>query len=409
MAKKYYSKLFKNKILILFALWCLILIFSSFQSQFILLSLESSLFYFRYGILSLSICFFLYKFEHSLVYFNYLINFLLIFLIFDGFLQYITGNDIFGFEKKSNRLSGPFKEEYILGGVIAKLLPIFLVCNLYFNKKIEKNHKIIILSVIFFSGIIILLSGERWSLIFYIIYIFLLIFFLNLEKLKISFNKLLLYFLAVIIFIFSLIFFLPLTNNSKINLKDRFVNFTLYQLDAKDEIYFDENNEELKITNIITGVRIFSLEHQAFYETGIKIFLDNKLFGSGPKTFREICKYKEYQVKVKNNKNLVYNGCQTHPHNYYIQLFAETGLIGALPFVIFYIYIFYLLSKHLFLRIFKNKYLLSNYSIFLLIPIFILFFPILPSTNLFSSWNSFFIYFIFGFLIKDQFSLFKNN
>ena len=50
------------------------------------------------------------------------------------------------------------------------------------------------------------------------------------------------------------------------------------------------------------------------------MFLDNKIFGQGPKSFRYLCNDDRFKINKWS--------CSTHPHNYYIQLLAETGLIG---------------------------------------------------------------------------------
>ena len=46
------------------------------------------------------------------------------------------------------------------------------------------------------------------------------------------------------------------------------------------------------------------------------------IFGHGPKMFRVICKDEKYATGV--------SPCMTHPHNFYLQLLAETGIIGFL-------------------------------------------------------------------------------
>jgi len=38
-----------------------------------------------------------------------------------------------------------------------------------------------------------------------------------------------------------------------------------------------------------------------------------------------------------------------------------------------------------------------------IVPLFIIFLPILSGHNFFGSWNSFFIYFIFGFYLKNMY------
>ena len=58
----------------------------------------------------------------------------------------------------------------------------------------------------------------------------------------------------------------------------------------------------------------------ALIKTAFNMFLDKPILGHGPKMFRVICKNEKYQVGIKP--------CDTHPHNFYIQLLAETGIIG---------------------------------------------------------------------------------
>ena len=59
------------------------------------------------------------------------------------------------------------------------------------------------------------------------------------------------------------------------------------------------------------------------------MFLDNKIFGQGPKSFRYLCNDDRFKINKWS--------CSTHPHNYYIQLLAETGLIGFFTvFLIFF-------------------------------------------------------------------------
>ena len=62
--------------------------------------------------------------------FNYLLQIVILFLCFDTFIQYIFGNDILGNPKSSiGRLSGPYNQEYIIGGVIFKFYLIYFCLN----------------------------------------------------------------------------------------------------------------------------------------------------------------------------------------------------------------------------------------------------------------------------------------
>ena len=61
--------------------------------------------------------------------------------------------------------------------------------------------------------------------------------------------------------------------------------------------------------------------HGAHYLAAINIFLENPITGSGFKTFREICS----DPNILNKISTTVDPCATHPHNLYLQLYAETG------------------------------------------------------------------------------------
>ena len=67
------------------------------------------------------------------------------------------------------------------------------------------------------------------------------------------------------------------------------------------------------------------------------MFLDKPIFGHGPKMFRVICKKNKYATGVRP--------CDTHPHNFYIQLLAETGIIGFSFLFIALVYVIYCALK----------------------------------------------------------------
>ena len=52
------------------------------------------------------------------------------------------------------------------------------------------------------------------------------------------------------------------------------------------------------------------------------MFKDKPFFGHGPRVFRFKCSEPEFSIGMRP--------CNSHPHNFYIQLLAETGLIGLL-------------------------------------------------------------------------------
>ena len=98
-------------------------------------------------------------------------------------------------------------------------------------------------------------------------------------------------------------------------MKERIVTQTINQILNKDR------PETLKLdSDKSRKIMAFSYIHDQHYRTGIKIFQENFLLGSGPKTFRFLCDKNEYKVGP--------NSCSTHPHNTYIQLLSETGFLS---------------------------------------------------------------------------------
>ena len=150
---------FKSKYFKLFMIIYLFLILNSTFSQDIILSLKVSLPYIRYGILSLAIWFVLENNKDQLKYFRYFLLFPIALLIFDGFIQYIFGQNIIGYSTQSSRLSSFFFDEWILGSFIQKFFPLLIIvlfCN-------NETHKYLYLKLcfLFLGYLIVFLSGER--------------------------------------------------------------------------------------------------------------------------------------------------------------------------------------------------------------------------------------------------------
>ena len=135
----------------------------------------------------------------------------------------------------------------------------------------------------------------------------------------------------------------------------------------------------------------FTPIHDSHYRTAYNIFKDNKIFGAGNKMFRKVCGKEGIYINKFS--------CTTHPHNFYLQVLAENGIIGLVFIASIFIMIFLKLFKEIFLRNFKNEKNYDNKSILLLIGIFLNLWPIIPSGNFFNNWLSVLMYFPVGFLI----------
>jgi len=100
--------------------------------------------------------------------------------------------------------------------------------------------------------------------------------------------------------------------------------------------------------------------------------------GHGPKMFRIICKDEAYATGI--------SPCMTHPHNFYIQLLAETGIIGFLFLFSALVHVIYTALRQFKSIILKEKRPISDYQVCLLAGILITVWPLTTNGNFFNNW-----------------------
>lgn len=366
LKKKNFSY-FNNKYFYIFLIFWIYLVLNSLFNNFNLDSLKISFFYFRFGVFVVSISTLMLLDNKILKYFFYSIFFCFIILIVDGFYQYFMGETILGWKNKSiYRLSSLFGDELILGSYLSRLWPIFFGLSILIFKRKDKLFFLLIVMFVL-SEVLIFLSGERTSFFFMnISAIFVIIFSQKLLKLR----------LITVFLSLLLLFLIAFINPSA---KIRMIDQTL------DQINFT-NKESQKLY-------IFSKEHDHLFKTAYKIFLDNKLFGVGVKNFRNFCKYEKYGISQYH--------CSTHPHNTYLQILSEIGIIGFSFLIIVLLFFFKHMLKHTIYK-FKGKNLFSDFEICILSGIIIYIWPLIPTGNFFNNWLSITMYLYFPFLIWAQ-------
>ena len=97
-------------IFFIFSIYCILV--SIFVAKDILLSFESSLFYFRIGIFSCLIWYLLEQDKKILNYFYYALVITFSILIIDGYFQFFVGENILGLPKReNNRISSFFRDK----------------------------------------------------------------------------------------------------------------------------------------------------------------------------------------------------------------------------------------------------------------------------------------------------------
>ena len=279
---------------------------------------------------------------------------------FDILFEYVFGKNILGFESQyPARIASFSGDEMKIGGYYFG----FILLSLFYLKKYRENLFLIFL-VIFF--VISLLIGERSNFMkIFIMYFLFLIFFYNISSLKKLFAITLFFIISI-----SIIIKTP-------GLKSKFYNHIV------DQELFENiqmKNKDIDYMKVISNNR-----HLSHYYVAIEIFKDNKLFGSGFKSFRIESPKKKYQ------KNGVF-GASTHPHQFHFEILSELGLVG-------YILIFSNLIYILFKRFDYNKDLIRTGALLFILSSLI---PILPSGSFFTSYGATIFFINYSFLIQTK-------
>tara|TARA_B100000242_G_scaffold220743_1_gene161749 strand:+ start:121 stop:1440 length:1320 start_codon:yes stop_codon:yes gene_type:complete len=301
-----------------------------------------------------------------------------LFVCFDIIYQFSFGKDIFGYEAIPGfrKLGGPFGDELIAGGYIQRfsIFSFFLIPLFYknFSPKILKFLIPILLIIILIS---LILSGNRMPLLLFILLVSLIVIFNKQTR------KYFISFASILLIIFSLAF----TFNQKV--KNNFNSF-YGQISNMAKILinkdFDNNSSQ------------YFKEFASFYDT----WLLNKYIGGGIKSFRYYC---HVRPNIDKNSKFV---CNMHPHNYYLEILTETGLIGFFIISIIFILILY--------KTFYKKYFDSNSSLTynnISVPFIFLFFveifPLKSTGSFFTTGNATYIFLIMailvGFAYKEKF------
>lgn len=352
-----------------YILFYLTLVFSSLFSDYFDFSFPKSIVFLRFILFGL----FLYSFYiKRITYFNkylYSIVFVLLVIYFDSIIQFFFDTNLFGFQKINNfRISGPFNNELILGSFVLVFASIITLNTTKFN--------LFYFFILFLSLVIILLSGERVALIkFSIFHIIFFIYVIYKKKIYISIK-------ALIFFLVSaLVFTILMLHSNQLERHKQFVN------------KFIPGSPEF----------IFYSGHYSHFVSSILIFNENKFKGSGFRSFRHACKknqgyftkeniYDYQSIPDKGNdriniiKSMNINLCSTNPHNLYLEVISESGILGFSAFILLLIYVF-------------KKLIFFDLRLFLILYLF----PLLSSPSLFHQKNSFMFTFIIVimFLIRD--------
>ena len=349
LIKKNASFFYNDPIKIILILYFSSLILGSFFSLNINVSLYNALTYLRFFIFFLFIHLFENFFKNKMQTPFFLWSFFLAcIIILDAYFQYFNPlkEDIFGFkadEIHGERLTSIFGNELIVGSVLYYLFFTSLFFFIIFIKDKMKMYKfisnIIVIFIIIFYLAAVFLSGDRMPFIMTIGTLFFLFFFLKSFKLN----------LAAALIIFVIFFTFQLKNNNYF--------FDRYNIFIKEVLPVEK-----KIDNTIEKRNFFDSQWGAHFLTGYEIFKNNLYFGIGLKQFKVECSSNAYENIDSNFRS---GRCSSHPHNLYIEMLSETGIVSTLIFVSLIIYFFIRCLKVLYNKKIKSYYNSYEYLMFI--------------------------------------------
>jgi O-antigen ligase len=272
---------------------------------------------------------------------------IIIITFLDIYFEFFFGRNILGnISDYQGRISSFTGKELKIGHY---MLAIFLIPFSYFidkNQNVKINFILLFILALVFSSIVV--TGERSNTIRAIFCFFIIIFLL--KKKYFFFTK------YIILFLSLILLYLAVNNINKIK--------TRYK-------------------EIIEGANkpIFLLKeslHGAHYSAAWKIFKNYPYFGVGNKNFRIEC---QNQIYLDEDYKYTKSRCSTHPHQIYLELLSEQGILGALLIITF---VSFVVTKSIYLYF-------KNYNLIILAPslyVISIFIPLLPSGSFFTSFGA---------------------
>jgi O-antigen ligase len=452
---------FNSKYFLFIFIFWVYLVINSFISSIPLVSLTSSIPYLRFLFFIFFITVF-FNNKSPLNFFFYTLLFVYLILLIDGIYQLSTGYNILGYVlDSSKRVSSFFDKELILGSFVSKTFAILLFLIFFLKIKYKYFFYIFILLVsgilvylsrerssffvFFITTLFSFFLVEKkyiFKIFFSIISLFLILIFIYSKPLerfyyhtKFQFHETgtiflserhkLHYLTAYKIFKEHPIFgagiksFRYLCSIDKYSVANDILLNSKYITTSKKDGYYYYFEKFSVYSNDNTTNDAVLIINKIFFEKYLLNHKNDLLFmnqllkqetNSSQYIFYPINPKLNFHTKYKNFDDIKVgmdifsyyefkDGCNTHPHNFYMQFLSEIGVIGFL----FLIGFFFFILKSLFIRIMtyiKDDKISCDIVIFGFY--FSVFFPLLPSGNFFNNYNSLLLYLPLSCLILCQ-------
>ncbi len=309
------------------------------------------------------------------------------------------------------RLTWPYGDT--VPGVYLAKLGLLITCSLFLINLNSFNFIITLFLIITFTFLI--LTGERTHLIIVLSALLMCCFHSKLNKKQILFIILIITSVATLFYVYKPIKFERIIFKSYLIITypfkaEEIENVRKYNIDDLKSPEKQQNLENL-LENLGHSYKSYKKGNENFtkldyikhisnnissywgaWRGGIQQGIQKPILGIGPSGTRLTCKeLDEKNVNWLPGKNY----CGNHPHNFYVQLFAETGILGLFFGTLMFFNIIYICYKKR-----NHKIFCPMKSISYIIPL-ALFFPIQQYGSFFGQWGNLFIWFSIGFALSQ--------
>ena len=145
--------------------------------------------------------------------------------------------------------------------------------------------------------------------------------------------------------------------------------------------------------------------HKRLISTALVTWKQNKIFGNGIISFRIDCQklallgpeINLQEDAIKHKKNFL---CSNHPHNYYLEILTETGIVGIfVTFMIALLFVVFILKN---LKLFKENNIENFILLAATISLILAVFPFKSSGSVFTTNNATYMILIASIILSHK-------
>ena len=171
----------------------------------------------------------------------------------------------------------------------------------------------------------------------------------------------------------------------------------------EEEFEVDQNRQMPDTPLNWEGFYTYVSPQERLIMAALETWKQNKIFGNGIKSFRIDCQelallgpeINLQEDAIKHKKNFL---CSNHPHNYYLEILTETGIVGIfVTFMIALLFVVFILKN---LKLFKENNIENVILFAATISLILAVFPLKSTGSIFSTYTATYITLISSIILS---------